>query len=49
MTARVPALEADGLLAPGQRHEDVVVVRGRKPARTGRRVAREDDLLSRAW
>ena len=48
MTARVQALEADGLLAPGQRHEDVVIIRGRKPARTGRRVAREDDLLSRA-
>ena len=32
MSARVHALEAEGLLAPGQRHEDVVVVRGRKPA-----------------
>ena len=34
MTARVQALEAEGLLAPGQRHEDVVIIRGRKPART---------------
>jgi release factor glutamine methyltransferase len=34
MTARVHALEAEGLLAPGQRHEDVVIIRGRKPART---------------
>jgi len=48
MTSRVQALEADGLLAPGQRHEDVVIIRGRKPARTGRRTAREDDALSRA-
>jgi release factor glutamine methyltransferase len=32
MTARVQALEAEGMLAPGQRHEDVVIVRGRKPA-----------------
>jgi release factor glutamine methyltransferase len=35
MTARVHALESSGLLAPGQRHEDVVIVRGRKPARPG--------------
>ena len=35
MTQRVQALEADGLLAPGQRDEDVVIVRGRKPARPG--------------
>jgi release factor glutamine methyltransferase len=35
MTKRVQALEADGLLAPGQRHEDVVIVRGRAPARPG--------------
>jgi release factor glutamine methyltransferase len=32
MTARVHALEAEGMLAPGQRHEDVVIIRGRKPA-----------------
>ena len=29
MTARVKHLEASGLLAPGQRHEDVLVIRGR--------------------
>ena len=45
MSARVQALEAEGLLAPGQRHEDVVVVRGRlpaarRPARSGRGPAR---------
>ena len=33
MLARVQQLEADGMLAPGQRHEDVVIIRGRKPAR----------------
>jgi release factor glutamine methyltransferase len=35
MQARVKHLEASGLLAPGQRHEDVVVIRGRKPAPAG--------------
>jgi hypothetical protein len=35
MSARVHALEAEGMLAPGQRHEDVVIIRGRKPARAG--------------
>ena len=33
MTARARQLEAEGLLQPGQRHEDVVIIRGRKPAR----------------
>ena len=40
MTARVQALEADGLLAPGQRHEDVVIIRGRaanRPRTSGAR------------
>jgi release factor glutamine methyltransferase len=32
MTARVRHLEEQGLLAPGQREEDVVIVRARKPA-----------------
>ena len=35
MSARVKHLEAQGLLAPGQRHEDVVVIRGRKPVGSG--------------
>ena len=48
MTARVQALEADGLLPRGQRHEDVVVVRGRKPARATGRAPRGDDLVSPA-
>jgi release factor glutamine methyltransferase len=39
MTKRVRALEAGGLLAPGQRDEEVVIVRGRKPAT--RREARD--------
>jgi release factor glutamine methyltransferase len=32
MLARVDQLEASGALAPGEREEDVVIVRGRKPA-----------------
>ena len=36
MTARAQQLEAEGLLQPGQRHEDVVIIRGRKPARVSR-------------
>ena len=36
MTARVHQLESEGLLQPGQRHEDVVIIRGRKPARISR-------------
>jgi release factor glutamine methyltransferase len=34
MSARVQALEERGLLRPGQREEEVVIVRGRAPART---------------
>lgn len=34
MSARVAHLEARGLLRPGQRDEDVVVIRGRAPAET---------------
>jgi release factor glutamine methyltransferase len=48
MTARVQALEADGLLAPGQRHEDVVIIRGRKPVPAGWRAPRESELASPA-
>ena len=48
MLARVRALEADGLLAPGQRHEDVVVIRGRKPAPAGRRAPRDEELAAPA-
>ena len=35
MLARVKHLEQQGMLAPGQRHEDVVVIRGRKPLAPG--------------
>lgn len=48
MTARVHALEADGLLTPGQRHEDVVIIRGRKPARAGWRAPRGDGAMASA-
>jgi release factor glutamine methyltransferase len=41
MRARVHHLEARGLLAPGRREEDVVVIRGRMPARNGRVLRRE--------
>ena len=34
MTARVKHLEAHGLLAPGRRHEDVLVIRGRASSRS---------------
>ena len=34
MSARVQALEQRGLLGPGQREEEVVVIRGRSPAGT---------------
>ena len=33
MSARVHALEQRGILRAGERHEDVIVVRGRRPAR----------------
>ena len=31
MQARVHALEQEGMLRPGQRHEEIVIIRGRKP------------------
>jgi hypothetical protein len=46
MSARVRALEADGLLEPGQRVEEVVVIRGRKPAREPWRLPTEDELTA---
>ena len=48
MTARVQALEADGLLPPGQRHEDVVVIRGRKPVRRESRRPPAEELAAPA-
>src|ERR687894_34604 len=35
MSARVHTLEERGMLKPGQRHEDVIIVRGRQPEREG--------------
>jgi release factor glutamine methyltransferase len=32
MTAMIPQLEERGLLSPGERHEEVVVIRGRRPS-----------------
>jgi release factor glutamine methyltransferase len=48
MSARVQALEAEGLLSPGQREEEVVVIRGRKPAREPWRLPTEDELAAPA-
>ncbi len=44
MSARVHALEARGMLAPGQRHEDVIVVRGRLPGRDGWRLPTDAEI-----
>jgi hypothetical protein len=33
MTAMVPRLEQRGLIAEGERHEEVVIIRGRRAAR----------------
>jgi release factor glutamine methyltransferase len=44
MQQRVHALEADGLLESGQRHEDVVVIRARKPQREAWRPPTDTEL-----
>jgi release factor glutamine methyltransferase len=41
LTERVAMLEERGLIEPGRREEDVVIVRGRAPARAGARAPRE--------
>jgi release factor glutamine methyltransferase len=48
MTARVKHLEASGMLPPGQRHEDVLVIRGRMPTAERGRPGRDDVALSPA-
>jgi release factor glutamine methyltransferase len=48
MQARVHQLEADGMLRPGQRHEDVVVIRARKPARVGWSLPTDEELAAPA-
>ena len=47
MTARAQALEADGLLAPGQREEEVVIVRGRAPSRPTSAARRSSPAVAR--
>jgi release factor glutamine methyltransferase len=37
LTARAPLLEARGLLAPDEREEDIVIVRGASPVAAARR------------
>jgi hypothetical protein len=50
MSDRAKTLEARGLLRPGEREEDVVVVRGRRPARAsaGRPMSARATALSAA-
>ncbi len=44
MSARVHTLEERGMLKPGQRHEDVIIVRGRQPERAGWRLPTDAEL-----
>ncbi len=46
MSARVHTLEARGMLKPGQRHEDVIIVRGRQPVPAGWRPPSDAELAS---
>ena len=46
MSARVHTLEARGMLKPGQRHEDVIIVRGRQPERAGWRLPTDAELAT---
>jgi release factor glutamine methyltransferase len=46
MQRRVHALEARGMIEPGVRHEDVLVIRARKPQRDRWRLP--DELIVRA-
>jgi release factor glutamine methyltransferase len=46
MLSRVRTLEERGMLKPGQRHEDVIVVRGRLPERRGWRPPTDAELAA---
>jgi len=46
LRARRGELEARGLLSPGQKHEDVVVLRGRAPVGTGKPLAPRPPVLA---
>ena len=48
MRSRVHTLEERGMLAPGQREEDVIIVRGRLPERRGWRPPTDAELAASA-
>ncbi|HEX8086370.1 MAG TPA: HemK2/MTQ2 family protein methyltransferase [Solirubrobacteraceae bacterium] len=48
MSARVHTLEERGMLKPGQRHEDMIIVRGRRPEREGWRLPTDAELAASA-
>ncbi len=48
MLSRVHTLEERGMLKPGQRHEDVIIVRGRQPERVGWRLPTDAELAASA-
>jgi release factor glutamine methyltransferase len=48
MLSRVHTLEERGMLKPGQRHEDVIIVRGRQPEREGWRLPTDAELAASA-
>ena len=48
MRARVHTLEERGMLAPGEREEDVIIVRARQPERRGWRLPTDGELAASA-
>jgi release factor glutamine methyltransferase len=48
MQSRVHLLEERGMLEPGQRHEDVIIVRGRKSVPVGWRPPTDAELAASA-
>jgi release factor glutamine methyltransferase len=48
MLSRVHTLEERGMLKPGQRHEDVIIVRGRQPERAAWRLPTDAELAASA-
>ncbi|HEV2062283.1 MAG TPA: HemK2/MTQ2 family protein methyltransferase [Solirubrobacteraceae bacterium] len=48
MLSRVHTLEERGMLKPGQRHEDVIIVRGRQPERPGWRLPTDAEIAASA-
>ena len=46
MLSRITTLEERGMLKPGQREEDVIIVRGRQPERVGWRLPTDAELAA---